>query len=193
MPSGVYAQKLCRHDGAGRAQGCAGRQNREFHHSRAPQGDIRARAYAPVAAGGDALPALVYFHGGGFVVGDLDTHDGLCRLLAHEGGFRVIAVDYRLAPETNGPRRWTMLAATRLDFRECGRLGHRCRAHRHWRGFRGRHLTRRLTQAAKEKGGMAIAFQLLLFPGTDLASHFASMDKYAVGYFMEKSDYRMEL
>ena len=47
-----------------------------------PGGDIRARAYAPIAAGGEALPALVYFHGGGFVVGDLDTHDGLCRLFA---------------------------------------------------------------------------------------------------------------
>ena len=58
-----------------------------------PQGDVRARAYAPIAAGGAAMPALVYFHGGGFVVGDLDTHDGLCRLLAHEGGFRVIAVE----------------------------------------------------------------------------------------------------
>ena len=66
-------------------------------------GEIRARAYAPVAAGGEALPALVYFHGGGFVVGDLDTHDGLCRLFAHEGGFRVIAVDYRLAPEHKWP------------------------------------------------------------------------------------------
>ena len=59
----------------------------------APQGDIRARAYAPVAVGGAAMPALVYFHGGGFVVGDLDTHDGLCRLLAHEGAF-VIAVEH---------------------------------------------------------------------------------------------------
>ena len=68
-----------------------------------PAGEIRARAYAPVAGGGDALPALVYFHGGGFVVGDLDTHDGLCRLFAHEGGFRVIAVDYRLAPEHKWP------------------------------------------------------------------------------------------
>ena len=49
------------------------------------------------------MPALVYFHGGGFVVGDLDTHDGLCRLFAHEGGFRVIAVEYRLAPENKWP------------------------------------------------------------------------------------------
>ncbi len=63
-----------------------------------PAGPLRARAYAPVAAGGP-LPALIYFHGGGFVAGGLESHDGLCRLLAAEGGFKVIAVDCRLAPE----------------------------------------------------------------------------------------------
>src|SRR3954465_7118631 len=68
-----------------------------------PAGGIRARSYAPVASGGEALPTLIYFHGGGFVVGDLDTHDGICRLLVAEGGFRVIAVDYRRAPENKWP------------------------------------------------------------------------------------------
>src|SRR5262249_49591301 len=64
-----------------------------------PSGPMRLRIYKPVAAGGEALPALVYFHGGGFVLGDLDTHDGLCRMFVDDGGFAVIAVDYRLAPE----------------------------------------------------------------------------------------------
>src|SRR6185503_7189931 len=68
-----------------------------------PKRDIPARAYAPVAVGGSAMPALVYFHGGGFVVGDLNTHDGLCRLLCAEGNLRVIAVAYRLAPEHHQP------------------------------------------------------------------------------------------
>ena len=63
-----------------------------------PGGDIRARAYGPIAAVGPQ-PALIYFHGGGFVVGGLESHDGLCRLFTAEGGFKVIAVDYRLAPE----------------------------------------------------------------------------------------------
>ena len=63
-----------------------------------PGGDIRARVYAPVAASGP-MPGLIFFHGGGFVVGGLSSHDGLCRQLAAEGGFSVIAVDYRLAPE----------------------------------------------------------------------------------------------
>ena len=63
-----------------------------------PGGDMKLRVYTPVAAGGEALPAIVFFHGGGFMFGDLDTHDGLCRLLATDSGVRVVAVDYRLAP-----------------------------------------------------------------------------------------------
>src|SRR4051794_10185189 len=64
-----------------------------------PSGPIPLRIYTPVAAGGAALPAIIFFHGGGFVIGDLDCYDGLCRTLANESGCRVIAVDYRLAPE----------------------------------------------------------------------------------------------
>ena len=67
-----------------------------------PAGAIALRAYTPVAAGGPS-PAIVYFHGGGFVIGDLDTHDVLCRSLANDSGSRVIAVDYRRAPEFKFP------------------------------------------------------------------------------------------
>jgi len=149
-----------------------------------PAGEIRARAYAPVAGGGDALPALVYFHGGGFVVGDLDTHDGLCRLFAHEGGFRVIAVDYRLAPEhkwpaplddANAALRWIAENAPALGV-DAGRIAV-------GGDSAGGMLSACLTQAMKAKG---IAFQLLMFPSTDLAGTFASMEKFAVGYFMDK-------
>lgn len=68
-----------------------------------PGGDIAARVYDPVAAGSDAQATLVFFHGGGWVIGDLDTHDGLCRMFANEGGLKVIAVDYRRAPEHKFP------------------------------------------------------------------------------------------
>jgi acetyl esterase len=64
-----------------------------------PAGRLVLRAYTPIAAGGAALPAIVYFHGGGFVFGDLDTHDTLCRTLANQSSCRVFSVDYRLAPE----------------------------------------------------------------------------------------------
>ena len=62
-------------------------------------GPLALRVYTPVAAGGPTLPAIVYFHGGGFVMGDLDTHDTLCRTLANESGCRIFSVAYRLAPE----------------------------------------------------------------------------------------------
>ncbi len=152
-----------------------------------PQGEIHARAYAPIAAGGEALPALVYFHGGGFVVGDLDTHDGLCRLFAHEGGFRVIAIEYRLAPENKWPAplddatavlHWIFENASALGV-DAGRIAV-------GGDSAGGLLTASLTHVMKEKGGAAIAFQMLLFPATDIAGHFGSMDKFGVGYFIDR-------
>jgi acetyl esterase len=64
-------------------------------------GKLKARHYAPPR--GDGAPLLVYFHGGGFVFGDLDTHDSPCRVLCRHGGMHVLAVDYRLAPENPFP------------------------------------------------------------------------------------------
>ncbi len=152
-----------------------------------PKGDIHARAYAPIAVGGEAQPALVYFHGGGFVVGDLDTHDGLCRLFAHQGGFRVIAVEYRLAPEHKWPAPLDdAAAALHWIFENASTLGVDAGRIAVGGDSAGGLLTASLTQAMKEKGGMAIAFQLLLFPATDFVGHFESMEKYGVGYFLDK-------
>lgn len=152
-----------------------------------PKGEIRARAYGPVAAGGDALPVLVYFHGGGFVVGDLDTHDGLCRLFAHEGGFRVIAVDYRLAPENKWPAPLEDAHAALVWIAEnAPSLGVDAGCIAVGGDSAGGLITACLTQMMRDKGGVGIAFQLLMFPATDLAGHFPSMEKFAVGYFMEK-------
>ena len=67
-----------------------------------PAGEIPARVYAP-SAGGAALPVVAYFHGGGWVQGDLETHHGLCARLARHGGVLVVAIDYRLAPEHKFP------------------------------------------------------------------------------------------
>src|SRR3546814_7689714 len=62
-----------------------------------PHGPIPLRLYRPNgAAVGDALPVLVYFHGGGWVIGDIDTHDGVCRHLADRSGWAVVSVDYRM-------------------------------------------------------------------------------------------------
>jgi acetyl esterase len=71
-----------------------------------PRGPIPLRLYRPLDPGrvaGSGLPALVYFHGGGWVIGDLDTHDTLCRELANGSGCAVVAVDYRMGPEHRFP------------------------------------------------------------------------------------------
>ena len=84
-------------------------------------GPIPARLYTPAEA---PSGLVVYFHGGGFVIGDLDTHDGHCRRLAHYSGQRVMAVDYRLAPEHPFPAGHDdALAATRWAFDHAAALG----------------------------------------------------------------------
>jgi acetyl esterase len=64
-----------------------------------PAGPLALRLYAPQRAAASPVPLLLYVHGGGWVIGDLDTHDAVCRRLAHDSGMKVVAVDYRLAPE----------------------------------------------------------------------------------------------
>src|SRR6516164_3976250 len=70
-----------------------------------PGGTMALRMYRGLGSSG-ALPVLVFFHGGGFCIGDLDTHDYVCRKIANNAGCAVISVDYRLAPEHRFPRRW---------------------------------------------------------------------------------------
>jgi acetyl esterase len=152
-----------------------------------PAGDIRARSYAPVATGSQPQPALVYFHGGGFVLGSLDSHDGLCRLFAAEGGLKVIAIDYRLAPENKFPAAlddafaatgWIAANATALGV-DAGRLAV-------GGDSAGGMLAAAVTQAAREKEFPKLAFQLLLFPNTQIGGDTPSLDEYAQGYFLER-------
>src|SRR5262245_55173676 len=70
-----------------------------------PHGDIAVRLYrAKAATPGEAQPAFVFIHGGGWVFGDLDTHDNLCRSIANSASSTVLSVDYRLAPENKFPK-----------------------------------------------------------------------------------------
>ena len=64
-----------------------------------PGGPLSCRIYTPIAARNEPSGGIVFFHGGAWVLGDLDTHDCLCRILANESGCRLVSVDYRLAPE----------------------------------------------------------------------------------------------
>src|SRR5437763_4660360 len=87
------------------------------------EGPLRARLYTPAEADGPG-PLLVYFHGGGFVVGDLDTHDNACRFLSRRSGVRVLAVDYRLAPECPFPGPFDdAVAAFRSAAERCPEFG----------------------------------------------------------------------
>lgn len=152
-----------------------------------PAGDIPARLYVPVTAGGAVLPALIYFHGGGFVVGDLDTHDGLCRLLAMEGGFAVIAVDYRRAPEHKFPAAMDdAYAAVRHVFETAPALGVDAGHIAVGGDSSGGLLAAVVTQRAKAHGSIRIAYQMLLFPGTELGYDTPSMRRFATGYMMDR-------
>ncbi|MBW7946034.1 MAG: alpha/beta hydrolase, partial [Sphingomonadaceae bacterium] len=91
-----------------------------------PHGDrIPLRLYGPRAAGGEPQSVLMYFHGGGWVIGDLETHDSLCAEIARSLGITVVSVDYRLAPEHAFPAAGEdCLAATRWAAASPKEIGH---------------------------------------------------------------------
>lgn len=151
-----------------------------------PGGDIRARVYAPVAASGP-MPGLIFFHGGGFVVGGLDSHDGLCRQLVSEGGFSVVAVDYRLAPENPYPAAMDdALAATLWIEKEAAALGLDAGKLAIGGDSAGAMLAAIVTQKVREKGGLKLAYQLLMFPNTQIGGQTRSLSEFASGYFLER-------
>jgi acetyl esterase len=152
-----------------------------------PAAPIPVRVYTPVASGGTALPALVFFHGGGFVIGDLETHDALCRTLANETGAKVVAVDYRLAPEHKFPAAADdCYAATKWVEANAATLGVDPNRIAVGGDSAGGNLAAVVCQTAKQKGGPHIVLQLLIYPVTQLRSKTESMKNFAEGYFLEK-------
>jgi acetyl esterase len=150
-------------------------------------GDIPLRLYTPVAAGGEALPALVYFHGGAFVAGDLDSHDATCRILAAESGCRVVAVDYRLAPEYKFPAAVDDAYAAVCWIEANGaKLGIDANHVAVGGDSAGGNLAAGVCQIAKVQAGPKIASQMLLFPVTQFGGMFESVRTYATGYWLEK-------
>lgn len=152
-----------------------------------PGGAIALRLYTPVAAGGEALPAIAYFHGGGFTIGDLDSHDAVCRLLAAQSGARVVAVDYRLAPEHKFPAAVDdAFAAVKWIEANAADLGVDANRIAVAGDSAGATLSAVVCQMAKAQGGPSIASQLLMFPMTQFGGRFASLREFAVGYFLDK-------
>ncbi len=154
-----------------------------------PTGDIAVRIYTPAGATEDVLPGLVFYHGGGFVLGDLDSHDDLCRCLANGSGCRTIAIDYRLAPEHPFPAAVDdCFAATRHIAANAAAFGIDANRLAVGGDSAGGNLAAVVCQLAKAQGGPAISFQLLIYPVTQLGAtaETLSMRENAKGYFLEK-------
>ena len=151
-----------------------------------PAGPMAVRIYRPK----DAMrAALVYFHGGGWVVGSLESADASCRALANRSRCVVISIDYRLAPETKFPgavddayaaTRWVAdnAAELRIDPTKIAVGG----------ASAGGNLAAAVGLVAREKGGPKIAFQLLTVPVAELSSKAESHRQFAEGYGLSAAD-----
>ena len=150
-------------------------------------GMIGVRHYAPAA--GKPRPLLVYFHGGGFVAGDIDTHDTLCRRICRDADLHVLSVDYRLAPEHPFPAavedavaafRWALANAPVL-----GALPDKVAV---GGDSAGGNLAAVICQQAAADGGPAPCAQILLYPPTDRTRTWESLELLADGFFLRRAD-----
>ncbi|HEU5297613.1 MAG TPA: alpha/beta hydrolase [Burkholderiaceae bacterium] len=149
-----------------------------------PHGAIGLRLYRPTTAPASA-PALVYYHGGGWVIGDLDTHDVLCRELAHRAGCVVVAVDYRLAPEHRFPAAVDdSLAATRWVQAQAATLGIDASRLALGGDSAGGNLATVTAIALRDSGDLRPRLQLLIYPGTDMRAIAPSHTTNGQGYML---------
>ncbi len=152
-----------------------------------PAGALQLRVYTRVAPGAGTVPAIVYFHGGGFVMGDLDCYDTLCRTLANESGCRVLSLDYRLAPEHPFPAavedcfaalKWVeaKAAALFIDPNSIVVAGDSA----------GANLAAVTCLLAKDnKDSPRIVFQVLIYPPTQM-SGVSVVRQHASGYLLDQ-------
>ena len=149
-----------------------------------PRGEIPVRVYTP--EGRAPFPVLVYFHGGGWVIGSLETHDGLCRHLANAAGAVVASVDYRLAPEHPFPASGEdAYAATRWVAANAAVIGGDAKRVAVGGDSAGGNLAAVVALMARDRGGPPLVFQLLVYPVTDAPSaNTASYRENAEGYFL---------
>ncbi|MEB3063102.1 alpha/beta hydrolase [[Mycobacterium] zoologicum] len=132
-----------------------------------PGGDLPIRIYRPAGAPASGAPVVVFFHGGGFVAGDLDTHDGTARLHAAGADAVVVSVDYRLAPEHPFPAAVDdAFAATKWVAAHADELGVDPARLAVAGDSAGGNLAAVVSQLARDAGGPDIAFQLLWYPAT---------------------------
>ena len=137
-------------------------------------------------------PLLVFFHGGGFVIGDLDTHDEPCRMLCRHAGVQVLSVDYRLAPEHPFPSAVRdALAAFRWAVAHASELGADAERVAVGGDSAGGNLSAVTAQLASRDGGPAPALQLLIYPDVDLTEARATSGRlFAEGFYLTENDRR---
>lgn len=150
-----------------------------------PGGDMRLRIYRPSAA--DDLPILVYYHGGGWVIGDLDTHDRACRELAEGSGCVVVSVDYRLAPEAPFPAAVDdSYAALEWVAAHADEIGGNPSLLAVGGDSAGGNLSAVTCLLARDRQGPEISFQLLIYPAVDMRFAHASVEENGEGYVLTK-------
>lgn len=152
-------------------------------------GEIGLRLYFPSPSDQKPSPALVYFHGGGFVIGDLNTHDGLCRELCNQANCVVISVDYRLAPEHPYPAAaLDCLAATRWVRANAEMLQIDPTRIAVGGDSAGGQLAAVVALALRDDPNVNLAFQLLIYPVTDSLMQSDSIERNGEGYLLGKRD-----
>ena len=148
-----------------------------------PAGDLAARVYRPEQDG--AVPTVVLFHGGGWVIGDLDTHDNMARSICRDCEAVVVSVDYRLAPEAPFPAAVEdAVAATRWVASRLADLGGDDRLAVAGDSAGG-NLAAVVAQQLRDAGGPALVGQLLVYPAVDVTGDYASRWENAEGYFLD--------
>jgi acetyl esterase len=160
----------------------------EDRHIPGADGNVAARVYTP--EGNPPMGVLVYFHGGGFVLGDLESHDRVCRALANQAGCVVVSVDYRLAPEHVFPAgAEDCYAATKWVAENAASLGADGARLAVGGDSAGGNLAAVVSMMARDRGGPAINFQLLMYPVTDCALDTPSQKEFAAdGYVLSRGD-----
>ena len=154
-----------------------------------PAGDIPVRVYRPES--NTPLPVVVYFHGGGFVIGDITTHDTTCQRLAAGVPAVVVSVDYRLAPEHRFPAAADDCeAATRWVSTNASELGGDASRLAVAGDSAGGNLAAVVARRARDAGGPSIAYQLLVYPATDATGSFPSHTENGTGYLLDADSMR---
>lgn len=152
-----------------------------------PAGEIGARHYRP--ASGTASDLLVFYHGGGWVLGDLDTADALCRLTCRDAGVHVLSVDYRLAPEHPAPAAIDdAYAAFKWAYEHAAELGATPGRVAVGGDSAGGNLAALVCHLTRDEGGPAPLLQWLIYPRTDFTAQTRSLSLFARGFLLTKRD-----